>query len=407
MSCKPRHLNKFVSLATVSLGGTLSFASLGIYRGDETFYSNVIMPFVAKYIDPELAHESCIFLTKNKLIRCQDKLSPEQTKKLQVSAFDKTFQNPVGLAAGFDKNSHALEGLPYYGLGFSEVGTVTPKPQDGNPKKRIFRIPELKSLINRCGFNNVGIDHVADHLSGLKPFDSMLVGLNLGKNKETKDISSDYIIGLEKSKDLSIVDYIVINLSSPNTPGLRDSQEGKNLELLLDDVLRKMEQLQIRKPLLIKLAPDLTTNQLKDIVDVIGKKRNGQAKVSGVILTNTTISRPDDDETLEAIRNRSKVFNENGGLSGPPLRDMSTKMISDFYRLTNGKIPIIGVGGISSGQDAYEKIKAGASLVQLYTSLTYEGPPIVNKIKRELIELLERDNLESVTQAIGLNHKKN
>lgn len=406
MSCKPRHLNKFVSLATVTLGGTLSFAALGIHRGDETLYSSVIMPFCSKFIDPELAHESCIFLTKYKLIRCQDRLSPEQTKKLQVSAFNKTFQNPIGLAAGFDKNSHALEGLPYYGLGFSEVGTVTPKPQDGNPKKRIFRIPELRGLINRCGFNNVGIDHVASHLEGLKPFDNMLVGLNLGKNKDTTEISSDYLLGLEKSKDLKIVDYIVINLSSPNTPGLRESQESRNLESLLDDVLRKMEQLEIKKPLLIKLAPDLTTNQLKDIVGVVGKKRNGQSKVSGVILTNTTISRPDEDGTLEATTKRGEVLKENGGLSGQPLRDMSTKMISDFYRLTNGKIPIIGVGGISSGQDAYEKIKAGASLVQLYTGLTYEGPPIVNKIKRELIELLEQDNLESITQAIGLDHKK-
>lgn len=410
MSCKPRQLNKFLSLAYVSFGGVLSFGALGVYRGDETIYSRMIMPFVSRYIDPEFAHEACIFLTKLKLIRCQDKLTQEQADRLKVDAFNMKFINPVGLAAGFDKSSNAIEGLPHYGLGFAEIGTVTPKPQSGNPRKRIFRIAEDGALINRCGFNNEGIDYVKEKLTKdnltLKP---MIVGLNLGKNKDTKHISNDYLIGLEKSKDLEVVDYLVINISSPNTPGLRDLQDKKKLELLLDDVLSKMNELNIDKPLLIKVAPDLTKEQIKDISDVIMHKRHGKAKVSGIILTNTTVTRPKPMNDLRAEEKDNegykRMYSESGGLSGKPLRDLSTDIISEFYESTKGGLPIVGVGGISSGQDAYDKIKSGATLVQLYTSLTYEGPPVINKIKRELVELLERDKLDSISEAIGIKHR--
>lgn len=402
MSCKPRHLNKFISFLSVSFGGTLSFGAICAYRGDETFYSKLLMPFVAKYIDPELAHETCIFLTKHRLIRCQDSLTREQSDKLETKVFNLSFKNPIGIAAGFDKNSQAVPGLENYGVGFTEVGTVTPKPQDGNAKKRIFRLTEDRALINRCGFNNKGIDFVVENLSNYDTFRPMLVGLNIGKNKETVNMSSDYLTSLEKSHKLSSVDYLVVNISSPNTPGLRNSQNKKNLESLLDDILSKMNQMSIEKPLLIKIAPDLSIDELKDIADVIVRKKWGDKKVDGVILTNTTITRPpkSNNEISE------KLYAETGGLSGAPLRDVSTKMIGDFYKLTNGKIPIIGVGGIFSGKDAYDKIKAGASLVQLYTGVTYEGPPIVNKIKRELVELIELDNLESITQAVGMSHRK-
>lgn len=397
MSCKPRHLNKFISLATVSLGGALSFGGFTIYKGDEDVYKNIIMPFCARFIDPEIAHEICIYLTKHKLIRCQDRLNWEQRNKLQVNIFDRSFSNPIGLAAGFDKNSKALVGLPHYGFGFAEVGTVTPKPQDGNPKKRIFRLVDTRALINRCGFNNDGIDEVTNRLKNIGKLNSMIVGLNLGKNKDSQHLSNDYLIGLEKSKDLELVDYLVINISSPNTPGLRDLQHVKQFESLLDDVLRKMDELGIKKPLLVKLAPDLTSNQLKELAHVIEEKKCGQSKVSGVILTNTTISRPSYivDESVHEL----------GGLSGEPLRDSSTSMIRDFYQLTKGRVPIIGVGGVSSGRDAYEKIKAGASLIQLYTGLVYEGPPIVNKIKRELVDLLEQNNHDSISQIVGLDHR--
>lgn len=398
MTCKPRQLNKFFSLASVSLGGLLSFSAFSIYRGDETIYSKILMPFVSNYVDPETAHGMCLFLTKYKLIKCQDKLTPEQANKLKIKIFDLSFPNPIGLAAGFDKNSSAIDGLPYYGLGFAEVGTVTPRPQDGNPKRRIFRINEDKALINRCGFNNRGIDFVRKNLSGKQSLEPMIVGLNLGKNKDTDHLSSDYVIGLEKSKDIGLIDYIVINISSPNTPGLRDSQEKKKLESLLDDVLSSMNKLGITKPLLIKVAPDLSKEQIKDIADVIMKKSCQSTKVSGIILTNTTLTRPHGSS--------EPSYQEFGGLSGKPLRDLSTQVISDFYKLTKGCLPIIGVGGVSSGQDAYEKIRAGASLVQLYTGLTYEGPPVVNKIKRELAELLERDKIESVSDAVGIDHRK-
>lgn len=396
MSCKPRQINKFVSCLSIALGGTLSFSAFCVMKGDERFYSKLLMPLTSKYLDPELAHDVCIFMTKHKLIRCKNSMTREQATRLRSTVFNLNFDNPIGVAAGFDKNSHAVAGLNHYGLGFAEVGTVTPRPQDGNPKKRIFRAIDDKALINRCGFNNRGIDYVVDILSKLKPSKPMLVGLNLGKNKETEHISSDYLVGLDKSQNLKSIDYLVINLSSPNTPGLRDSQSKKNLEKLLDDVLAAMESMSIKKPLLIKIAPDLSNNDIKDIADVITRKKCGDSKVSGVILTNTTITRPACD---------SDVYKEAGGLSGPPLKEMSTRVIGEFYRLTKGQIPIIGVGGVSSGQDALEKIKAGASLIQLYTCLTYEGPPVVNKIKRELASLLEAENISSISEAVGLDHK--
>lgn len=398
MSCKPRQLNKFLSLLGVSLGGAASFSVMCVHRGDETFYSNILMPFVTKFIDPELAHETCIFLTRHKLIRCQDRLTDEQAAKLKTNVFNMSFANPIGIAAGFDKNSSAAPGLEQYGLGFAEVGTVTPKPQDGNPKKRVFRIIQDGALINRCGFNNKGIDHVVESLSKYDSFRPMLLGLNIGKNKETDHISRDYLIGLEKSHNLSSVDYFVVNISSPNTPGLRESQNKKHLDQLLNDILSRMDTMSIKKPLLIKIAPDLSDNQIKDIADVIIQKRPYTSKVSGIILTNTTISRPSSSDS-------SDIYKETGGLSGRPLRDLSTKTISRFYTLTNGQIPIIGVGGVFSGKDAYEKIKAGASLIQLYTAITYKGPPIVNKIKKELVDLLDNDELDTISDAVGLNHK--
>lgn len=400
MTCKPRHLNKFASFLGISLGGAISFGIICTVRGDESFYSRALMPMISKYIDPELAHEACIFLTKHKLIRCREGLTQEQTNKLKTNVFNMSFTNPIGVAAGFDKNSQAIAGLIHYGVGFAEIGTVTPLAQSGNPKKRIFRIPEHGALINRCGFNNKGIDFVKNTLLKFDTFKPMLVGLNLGKNKYTNHISSDYLIGLEKAHELKSIDYIVINISSPNTPGLRDSQEKKNLQLVLDDVLSKMNSLSIKKPLLVKVAPDLSDDQIKDIADVVTKKKCGDAKVSGIILTNTTITRPPNDAKVT-----HSSYNESGGLSGIPLRDMSTKVISKFYQLTDGQLPIIGVGGVFSGQDAYDKIKAGASLIQLYTSLTYNGPPVVNKIKRELVELLDRDNLSSISEAVGLDHR--
>ncbi|KAG9511047.1 Dihydroorotate dehydrogenase (quinone), mitochondrial, partial [Fragariocoptes setiger] len=403
MSCKPR-LNKFGSLLGVTVGGVATFAGICAHRGDEKFYSKILMPFMSKFVDPELAHNICIFFTKHKLIRCQNSLSEERELSLRTPVLNMMFTNPVGLAAGFDKNCHAAPGLIYYGLGFAEIGTVTPKPQPGNPKKRIFRIPEGRALINRCGFNNVGIEQVKKNLHEMESCKPMILGLNIGKNKDTDDMFSDFILGIENTKDLDMIDYLVVNVSSPNTPGLRATQEKANLEILIDRILTTKSKMKIDKPLFLKIAPDITEQQRRDIAKLITNKTVAGLRVDGLIISNTTITRPLD--VISPGSPSEKIFlTERGGLSGPPLAEMSNRVISDFYKLTNGQVPIIGVGGISNGNDAYEKIKAGASLVQIYTSLTYDGPPVVNRIKRELAELLARDGFVTLSEAIGVNHR--
>lgn len=363
------------------------------------------MPTVCRLVEEERAHSIALYMTKHKLFRCIDPTTSVQKSILKTRVFDSDFANPIGIAAGFDKNSDAVSGIIHYGVGFTEIGTVTPLAQDGNPKKRIFRIIEDRALINRLGFNNKGMNYVKDNLSKHTTFKPMIVGLNIGKNKDTRDISSDFLKGLEAAKDLNNIDYLVVNISSPNTPGLRDTQHKENLQLLLNHVVAKMDELSIEKPLLVKIAPDITISEIKDIAEVVMEKNKSGKKISGLILTNTTISRPEPNEN-STIKGTSNLYQETGGLSGRPLNDMSTKVIGQFYKITNGQIPIIGVGGVSSGKDAYEKIKAGASLIQLYTALVYEGPPIVNRIKLELAELLEKDGFTSVSQAVGLNHKE-
>jgi len=266
---------------------------------------------------------------------------------------------------------------------------VTPKPQPGNPKPRVFRLPEDRAVINRYGFNSDGHDVVWERLKKLKENKNFngILGVNLGMNKETKDAIEDYISGIKKFID--VADYFVINISSPNTPGLRSLQNKKNLEELLIRVNAARESVGSKQPLLLKLAPDLLDSERQDIADVILKKNS---KVDGLVLCNTTITRPN-------LTNSNKE--ESGGLSGAPLTDISTAMISDMYKRTHGRIPIIGVGGISSGVDVYNKIRAGASLIQLYTSYIYNGPPIVGKIKRELCEILETNGFSSLNDAIG------
>lgn len=270
---------------------------------------------------------------------------------------------------------------------------MTPKPQAGNPKPRVFRLPEDNAVVNRYGFNSDGHDVVWERLKRLKENENFngILGVNLGKNKETKDATQDYIDGIRRFVD--VADYFVINVSSPNTPGLRSLQNKKNLEDLLTRINTARESAGSKQPLLLKLAPDLSDSERQDVADVVLKKNS---RVDGLILCNTTITRPN-------LINPNKE--ESGGLSGAPLTDISTVMISDMYKRTHGSIPIIGVGGVFSGADAYVKIKAGASLVQLYTSYIYNGPPIVGKIKRELCEILETNGFSSVTDAIGKDAK--
>lgn len=273
-------------------------------------------------------------------------------------------------------------------------GSVTPNPQPGNPKPRVFRLPEDKAVINRYGFNSDGHNAVYERLKSLRSDPSFLgvIGVNLGKNKTSDDAISDYAEGIKKFSDLA--DYLVINISSPNTQGLRDLQSKQNLEQLLSKLNQLRESMNKKPPLLLKLAPDLSDSERQDVVDVIQKSKS---RVDGLILSNTTISRTD-------LVNDSK--NETGGLSGAPLTDKSTLMIADMYRRTKGRIPIIGVGGIFTGQDAYDKIIAGASLVQIYTSYAYHGPPIVQRIKRELEGLITSNGYSSVADAVGGGNKK-
>ena len=288
---------------------------------------------------------------------------------LERKLFGLTFKNPVGLAAGFDKNALLFDEFSNYGFGFIEVGTVTPKPQPGNPKKRIFRLKTDEALINRMGFNNDGVDVVVERLRNRKT--DIIIGGNLGKNKVTPNESAidDYLICFEKLFD--VVDYFVVNVSSPNTPNLRALQDKKPLTELLQTLQNENIKKEKPKPILLKIAPDLTDSQLMDIIDIVNT-----TKIAGVIATNTTISR-------EGLRSAHQ--NETGGLSGKPVKHRSTEVIRFLAEKSGKSFPIIGVGGIHSAEDAKEKLEAGADLVQLYTGFIYEGPGLVKKINKSLI----------------------
>lgn len=289
--------------------------------------------------------------------------------KLERKLFGITFKNPVGLAAGFDKNAVLFDELSNYGFGFIEIGTVTPKPQGGNPKKRIFRLIKDKAIINRMGFNNDGVEAVVKRLKTKKT--KILIGGNIGKNKITPNNRAvdDYLICFNALFD--VVDYFVVNVSSPNTPNLRDLQEKEPLTKLLNRLQAENHLKVKRKPILLKIAPDLTDSQLMDIIDIVKI-----TKIDGVIATNTTISR-------EGLY--SKYKNETGGLSGMPLTKRSTEVIRFLAEKSNKAFPIIGVGGIHSAQDALEKLNAGADLIQLYTGFIYEGPSLVKKINKAIL----------------------
>ena len=288
---------------------------------------------------------------------------------LEKKLFGLTFKNPVGLAAGFDKNALLYKEFSNYGFGFIEVGTVTPKPQPGNPKKRIFRLKADEALINRMGFNNDGVDVVVNRLRGRNS--DVIIGGNIGKNKVTPNEKAidDYMICFEKLFD--VVDYFVVNVSSPNTPNLRALQDKEPLTELLQTLQDENNKKEKPKPILLKIAPDLTDSQLMDIIEIVET-----TKIAGVIATNTTISR-------EGLH--SEHQNETGGLSGKPVKDRSTEVIRFLAEKSGKSFPIIGVGGIHSDQDAKEKLEAGADLIQLYTGFIYEGPGLVKKINKSLI----------------------
>ncbi|XP_074142182.1 dihydroorotate dehydrogenase (quinone), mitochondrial isoform X1 [Sminthopsis crassicaudata] len=376
-------------------GGGLIFVSYLTAMGDEHFYAQHLMPTLQKLLDPELAHRLTIRCISLGLL--PSRALPD-SRLLEVRVLGHKFRNPVGMAAGFDKHGEAVDGLYKMGFGFVEVGSVTPKPQDGNPKPRVFRLPEDQAVINRYGFNSEGLSVVEHRLRARQQKqtkltkDGMPLGINLGKNKTSSDAAADYTEGVRVMGPLA--DYLVVNVSSPNTAGLRNLQGKEELRQLLNKVLKERDALEgEHKPaVLVKIAPDLTAQEKKEIATVVR-----EVGIDGLIITNTTVSRP---ASLQGAL-RSEV----GGLSGKPLRDMATQAVSEMYLLTQGKIPIIGVGGISSGQDALEKIRAGASLVQMYTAFTYGGPPVVGKIKRELEALLKEQGFSQLTDAIGADHR--
>lgn len=312
--------------------------------------------------------------------------------ELQTKLWDLEFSNPVGLAAGLDKNGEAVPAFSSIGFGFMEVGTVTPKPQPGNEKPRLFRLPEDLALINRMGFNNVGAEQMALNLRH-SDTRSIPLAINIGKNKATpnEEAEQDYRECLRKLYPYG--DFFVVNISSPNTPDLRNLQHGDELKRLLAAVMEEREvqsgMIGEGKPVLVKIAPDISGPELEYIMDTILS-----SGVSGVIATNTTIGR-------EGLRSASS--SEAGGLSGKPLTGKSVEVIRSVYRLSKGKLPIIGCGGIFSAQDAYDKIRAGANLVEVYTALIYEGPELIRTLNEELLNLLRKDGFKHVSDAVGVD----
>lgn len=345
----------------------------------------ILKPILFKF-DPEKVH---YFVTRNlkRLNRfpggaaLSRQLWDVQDKRLEREVFGLKFKNPVGLAAGFDKNGEMIAEMANLGFGFVEVGTVTPLPQPGNPKPRMYRLPTDSALINRMGFNNLGVDVMASRISAYRKSEAakkqgnIMIGGNIGKNKNTpnEDAVNDYIKCFDRLFD--VVDYFVVNVSSPNTPGLRALQEKEPLMNILNTLQQRNHKNGISRPILLKIAPDLTNEQLDDIVDII--KQTG---IAGIIATNTTISR-------DGLHSPTQLVNEAGGLSGKPLTQRSTEVIRYLSDKSNRAFPIIGVGGIHSPEDAMEKLEAGAALVQLYTGFIYEGPGLIGRINKKILSV--------------------
>lgn len=336
-------------------------------------YKQILRPILFQF-DPEKVHHFSFKTLKlvhripwvSKFLASRFVL---KDKRLEREVFGLKFENPVGLAAGFDKNAELYKELSNLGFGFVEIGTVTPKAQPGNPKKRLFRLKQDEAIINRMGFNNEGVEEVVKRLKKNK---SVLIGGNIGKNKVTPNEKAvnDYDYSFEALFDH--VDYFVVNVSSPNTPNLRALQDKEPLTQLLSHLQGKNQKKSKPKPILLKIAPDLTESQLLDIIDIVK-----DTKIDGVIATNTTISR-------EGLTSENR--DEAGGLSGKPLSNSSTEVIRFLSEKSNKAFPIIGVGGIMTAEDALEKLEAGASLVQLYTGFVYEGPKLIKAINEAILE---------------------
>ncbi|NNE24340.1 MAG: quinone-dependent dihydroorotate dehydrogenase [Rhizobiales bacterium] len=336
---------------------------------------------ILRILDAETAHN----LTITALYRGLNPFKvPPATPQLATKVLGLELPNPVGIAAGFDKNAEVPDQMLAMGFGFAEVGTVTPQPQDGNPRPRLFRLQEDGAVINRMGFNNQGHAAAQARLRARRGKPG-IVGVNIGANKTSEDRIADYLLGLEAFHDLA--SYLTINVSSPNTPGLRGLQSRGELEELIGRLMAKRAELQSTTPLLLKIAPDLGDDELDDIAAVCL-----DAGIDGLIISNTTISRPP---------LTSSKANEQGGLSGAPLFEMSTVVLAKMYRRTRGELPLIGVGGITSGETAWQKIRAGASLIQLYSALVYQGPKLVWDIRYHVAAQLAAGSYNNLADAVG------
>jgi dihydroorotate dehydrogenase len=346
-----------------------------------------------RLIDPEQGHRLAIEALKRGLApACAEPDDPI----LATRVFGLDFSNPIGLAAGFDKHAEVIDAMLGFGFGFVEAGTVTPQPQPGNPGKRLFRLEEDEAVINRFGFNSEGLAVFAERLAARckAPRAVGIVGANVGKNRDTEDAAADYEQGVAAVTPFA--DYVVVNVSSPNTPGLRGLQARAPIEDLLRRVLaaraRAIPQGCPVPPLLAKVGPDLDDEALRDIAEVASA-----SGIDGLVVGNTTLARP------ASLRSRHR--GEAGGLSGRPLMEPATDCLRRVYRFTAGRLPIIGCGGVSSGADAYAKIRAGASLVQLYTALVFHGPGLVATIKRDLARLLRADGITHLADAVGADNR--
>jgi len=344
---------------------------------------SILRPYIFN-LDPEVAHDLAIKSLKLNFLP-ESFFKVEEEEMLKINLFGKILKNPIGLAAGFDKSAEVYNSLFKFGFGFIEVGTVTPKRQLGNKKPRIFRLEKDKALINRLGFNNHGIETVFKRILDNPPNGTL--GINIGPNKNTENKIDDFIFCLNQIHTLA--DYITINISSPNTEGLRDFHEKEPLFLLLKNISSLKKEKKIKKPLFIKISPDISSTDISNIIELIFK-----FKIDGIVVSNTTNN------------NRKNLIDfkkdETGGLSGLPLKDLSTEMIKKFYKETKKKIPIIGVGGVDSGASAFDKIASGAIAIQLYTGMVYKGPSIVKEIKSDLISILKKEKIKNISEAVGI-----
>ena len=343
---------------------------------------SILKPALFK-LDPETAHDFAIKSLKfNPLPKKMFEVEGEEILKIEL--LGKIFPNPIGMAAGFDKSAEVYNSLLSLGFGFVEVGTITPLKQFGNPKPRVFRLEDDEALINRLGFNNDGIEEIKARIKSNKK--KGVLGINIGPNKDTKDQKNDFCLGLKNFFDLA--DYITVNISSPNTEGLRDFHDQKKLTDLLVSLNEIKKNKKTTVPLLLKISPDIKNGYIPEIADAAIKHN-----ISAIILTNTTNG--------NRSNLKSKFKDEEGGLSGKPLYQLSNNMIKNFYKELKNKIPIIGVGGINSGKSAYDKIVAGASLLQLYTGFVYRGPFTAKNIKKELIQILKAEGIKNIKEAVG------